>query len=579
MVHSDDNSPVNANKSLSNPTANTNDSTANAGTADHTTSELRSLVANLIEHNRFDAKPGDVDQVETHISIVVLTRHFAFKFKKRLSLPFLDFSSLASRRKYCREELRLNRRWAPDLYLEVVRIVSDGNAYYLLGDDVADRNEKGYYTVDYAVKMRRFDHHAELSHQVTKGNVDRNTIELLARTVGEMHADAAVAPKATSYATPTSIKADLDGCFEALQLAPEYLLPPRVLNDLRNHAHQCYAALTLNFTDRRENGFVRECHGDLHLANVAIIDAKPVPFDGIEFSEDLRWIDVMNEIAFVCMDLERLGRFDLANVFVNAYLECTGDYAGLALLNYYKLYRVLVRTKVASLRVGQCSPSTPDFQNSTQMLHQHVALANDYLRFTTKPGLIITHGYSGSGKTWLSGKLLSGRDVIRVRSDTERIRHYHNGEGSPQIRYSSQATETTYAALASMAEQVIAAGYAVIVDATFLRYEKRLMFRKLATRLQVPFHILSASCDVDTLKSRVTARQCEGIDASEATVEVLENQIADADRLTENELDVTYTVNTGASRAGTNADSNQHDIDLSAIQRKIFPESRYNKQV
>ena len=298
---------------------------------------------------------------------------------------------------------------------------------------------------------------------------------------------------------------------------------------------RCTAAIA----DRRNAGFVREGHGDLHLGNAARVDGQVVLFDGIEFNPGFRWIDVMSEAAFAAMDLADRGREDLAWRFLNGYLEASGDYAGVAVLRFHLVYRALVRAKVRYLRAAQLADAA-DAKTARAEAVRYVALAAR-LAQAVAPVLIVTHGPAGSGKTTLTQALVEQWPALRIRSDVERKRMAGlaatAATGSPVDAgaYDSAATRRTYARLAQAAKAVLDAGYAMILDATFLARRDRQRMRALADRCGAPFVLLDFTVREPVLRARVAQRAARGDDASEATVEVLERQLARREPLDDTE--------------------------------------------
>jgi len=290
-----------------------------------------------------------------------------------------------------------------------------------------------------------------------------------------------------------------------------------------------HAARLPVFGRRKADGFVRECHGDLHLNNIAVIDGEVVVFDCIEFNDELRWIDVMSEIAFTTMDLADRGRPDLAHRFVNAYLESTGDYAGVAVCPFYLVYRAMVRAKIAYLRLGQLEPGDERAALVAEY-RGYVDLASHYAR-APHPALVITHGLSGSGKTTLSQGLLEWIGAIRIRTDVERKRLHgldarsRSGSGLGEGLYAAEATERTYRRALELAEAVAAAGGVAIVDGTFLKRWQRDLYRSRAEQLGLPFVILAFSASDAALRARIVARAQRATDASEADIGVLDGQL------------------------------------------------------
>jgi predicted kinase len=301
------------------------------------------------------------------------------------------------------------------------------------------------------------------------------------------------------------------------------------LSALEAWTHAEHARRLADFSTRTRDGRIRECHGDLHLGNIAWIDGRPALFDCIEFDERLRWIDVMSEIGFAVMDLHARGRADLGQRLLNRYLEASGDYAGLAVLAYYLVYRALVRAKVDCIRARQ-----PDVPAQTRSHHARdfaarLALAEAFAR-PRRAFLAITCGLSGSGKTHASQQVIERTRAIRIRSDIERKRLHGlepceaSGSAMGTGIYTAQANDCTFERLAALCRIVIEAGYPVIIDAAFIRRERRATFRSLAATLGVPFVIVNCRADDDALAARIRQRQAESRDASEATLEVLAEQ-------------------------------------------------------
>ena len=285
-----------------------------------------------------------VERLETHISYVLLTGQHAYKIKKPVALGFLDFTTLAARRFFCEEELRLNQRLAPALYLDVVPITGSVDAPVLGGDGPA---------LEYAVKMREFPQDALASQILARHELSPADIDALAARVAAFHGASGVAPRDGMFGSPDEILRVARQNFA--QIRPHLTTAEErdELEELRAWTEHEHAARRDAFLRRRKEGFVRECHGDLHLNNIARVDGELIIFDCIEFNESMRWIDVMSEVAFTVMDLHYRGRADLARRFLNAYLERTGGYAGVAVLRFYLVYRALVRAKIARLRAAQ----------------------------------------------------------------------------------------------------------------------------------------------------------------------------------------------------------------------------------
>ncbi len=479
--------------------------------------------------------------VETHISYVVLAGRFAYKIKKAVNLGFLDFSSLEKRRRCCDDEVRLNRRLAPEIYLDVIALTGTSSAPRIGGDGEA---------IEYAVRMRRFPQSGLLDRRLARNAVEPAVIDALADRVAAFHEQAAArCPRGTVYGSPGVVREAM--AMNVLQLR-RYLpggMHAGLLDELERWSETVGAGLASMMDDRRLAGWVRECHGDLHLGNVALVRGHPLIFDCIEFNPDLRWIDVINEIAFMVMDLEERGRPDYAYRFLNRYLEVTGDYAGLALLGYYKVYRALVRAKVAAIRGGQEDRAAR--RREIKVCGQYL----DYARRSILPpkrSLVLLHGLSGSGKSRVAQMLLEARAAVRLRSDVERKRLVGLRPGANSRStinggiYGEEMTAATYARLAELSRQVLAAGYPVVVDAASLKAWQRKTFRMLAQELAVPFLIIACRAPEDVLRQRVVARARVGNDPSEADPAVLEQQSRALEPLAGAELERCLAVDSSA---------------------------------
>ncbi len=453
----------------------------------------------------------DAHVIETHISWVLLAGEWAYKIKKPLDLGFLDFSTPARRRFCCEEEIRLNRRLAPDIYVDVVPITGEAGAARIGGEGPV---------LDWAVRMRAFPADATLDR------ADRLTgaqIDAIADAVARFHAAIDPAPVDSPYGSPEAVMYPVRENFRQIRaLAPE-AADTELLDRLAAWSETEGARLAEHFADRKNGGWVRECHGDLHLGNIAWVNDRPLIFDCIEFNPALRYIDVTSEVAFLGMDLLSRGRADLAWRFLNRWLEHTGDYAGLAALPFYQVYRAMVRAKVGFIRAGQGDAA------AAQTALDHLRLA-DRLARPRRPALLLMHGVSGSGKTQLSQRVLETLGAIRLRSDVERKRLFGLAPREDSARipggiYTEAASRRTFARLAEIAALLLRQGYSVILDATFLRRVHRQPMLDVAEAAGVPWRILSLRASRPVLTERVRRRAEVRGDASEATVEVLLRQL------------------------------------------------------
>jgi hypothetical protein len=477
----------------------------------------RRLIEALLDPGLYPHAVKAVQLVETHISWVLLAGRYAYKIKKALNLGFLDFTQLQSRRFYCEEEIRLNRRLAPQLYLDVIAITGSSRQPRLgiNGDAPA---------IEYAVRMRRFAAARQMDHQLARGLVLPYHMDRLAVVMAQFHAGLPPAAPDSAYGEPAKIYLPAAQNFAQLATLLEKT-DGAWLSRLQAACELEYAACVSWFEQRRQQGKVRECHGDLHLGNIVLLKDQPTPFDGIEFDPELRWIDVMNEIAFLVMDLSQRNRADLAFRFLNGYLETSGDYAGMRVLRFYLAYRATVRAKICAIRARQ--PELPQQRAQAELAacRGYLRLAEDSLK-NRRPALILMHGLPGCGKTTVAQVALERLQAIRIRSDVERKRLFgltplqasYSGVGSGI--YDADATQRTYDKLHELARALLEAGYTVIVDASFNRRSDRARFQQLANTMALPFVILNVSASPATLRRRIQQRVLQGSDASEADLAV-----------------------------------------------------------
>lgn len=474
----------------------------------------QALIASLRDPGRYPHPARHVQLLETHISWVLLAGRYAYKIKKAVDFGFLDFTTLDARKFYCEEEIRLNRRFAPHLYLDVVAI----------GGSPQQPEWGAEPAIEYAVRMHRFATAKLMDSLLAHGRMTPAHIDSLAGTISRFHLSLPPAAAESIYGSSEAIRGPMRQNFA--QLSPLLDDDQETLAALRRHSNDEYSICAPLFMQRKQQGWIRECHGDLHLGNIVLIRGEPVPFDGIEFNPGFRWIDVMNEVAFLVMDLMHRDRTDLAFRFLNGYLEVTGDYQGIGVLRFYLAYRAIVRAKIFAMRARQADTSPRDAEQEMAACHAYLALAANSLS-RLRPALIITHGLPGCGKTTVAQVALERLQAIRIRSDVERKRLYglaplETSRSLPgKEMYSTAATERTYARLHDLARGLLDVGFTVIVDAAFLKHAERERFRRLAEEMAVPFVILSVQASEATLRSRIEQRMVQVKDASEADLAVL----------------------------------------------------------
>ena len=474
--------------------------------------------------------------METHISWILLTGDIVYKIKKPVDFGFIDYSTLDRRAHFCEEEVRLNRRLAPEMYLGVVPVYGSAAAPTLTADGTP---------IEYMVKTRQFRQQDLLGNMQRAGTLQPAHIDALATRLAAFHDRANRAEPGSEWGEPQQLHAPVAQNFE--QIRPLLSDPKHLaqLEQLELWAHTTFERLIPQLSQRKTDGFIRECHGDIYLDNVTLIDGQVTLFDCIEFNEAFRWIDVMSDVAFMAMDLEDRGLNGLSQRFLSAYLEQTGDYAGLQVLNYYKAYRAMVRAKVALLRLTQPDVSDTERQQTLLRYEGYARLAESYTAIPSRFGLV-TVGISGSGKSVLASTLVETFGAVRLRSDIERKRLFsQSGASSEQAAlYSEQATEQTYARLGMLAASVLAAGFPVVVDATHLKASHRRKTREHIELQGAPCLLLHCYAPIEVIERRVEARQSEGQDPSDADTAIARQQLDTFEPFDEAEQASALTVRT-----------------------------------
>jgi uncharacterized protein len=506
---------------------------------------MHPMIASLLRQEAYDHPVQEpIELLETHISWILLTGPFAYKIKKPVDLGFVNFSTAARRRRCCEEELRLNRRLAPDLYLDLATIHGPAERARFHGDGEP---------IDVAVRMHQFPQQALLPAVLARGGTTEAHWADLADRLAAFHGAAAVAPAAQPFGSAEAVWGPAEANLDVLQhggalrhcVLTDGVAASDALVALRRWTEAEHGRLLAFFEDRRAAGRIRECHGDLHLGNM-LFDHSRIElgrievFDCLEFSPPLRWIDVISDMAFLAMDLQQRGQPQIAAGVLNRWLEATGDYAGMVGWRWYVIYRALVRAKVSALRLAQADLTAAEAAPLRAQLGSYLGLAHA----SCDPAagvLLITHGVSGSGKTHHARRLCARLGWIHLRSDVERKRWFGRWGIPPQAclagdPYRREVSERLYSErLPACAEAVLAAGFSLVVDATFLHREQRDRLRSVAERCGARFVILDCVCPEALAERRIERRLRNGKDPSDADATVLRDQLLAGEPLTEEE--------------------------------------------
>ncbi|WP_208300112.1 bifunctional aminoglycoside phosphotransferase/ATP-binding protein [Aquabacterium sp. A08] len=483
---------------------------------------------------------------DTHISTVLLAGDWAYKLKKPVVWPFLDFSTAAARRHFCLEELRLNRRTAPELYLDV-RPLSHPVEVFLRDPAAALAASDKATATDWVLRMRRFPPGALWAERAAAGLLTPADAEALAAHLADFHTGLPPVPAPAPGQGPVHglahwLQASLQAIAQHPQ-RPAWLDAPR-WHTVSDRVLALLQALRPWLAARQAQGHVREGHGDLHLGNIVQWLGRPLAFDAIEFSAELRTVDTMNDAAFAAMDLLAHGLPVLAWRFWGAYAERMGDHAGLAGWRLWVAYRALVRAQVALL-----SGAVPG------VLERYWRCAEAVLAPPAPPRLVLTQGPSGSGKSTVAALVCDalaarGQAAVRLRSDVERKRLHGldpTERGGPAL-YTPPATQRTYAHLQALARPLLDAGVSVVVDAAFLHHAERQAMRAMAGQASAPCHLLQCRADPARMVQRLQARQAQGLDPSDATPQVLARQLQTAEPLPADWAPLCHTVHNDGTR-------------------------------
>ncbi len=464
--------------------------------------EIAALVEALLQPEIYPHRPQKVGLVQTQMSFIFLTGEFAYKVKKPVDLGYLDYTTLEKRRYFCQQEVELNRRLCPEVYIEVVPIALSRGKFKLGGDGEV---------VEYAVKMKQLPQERMMDRLLLSGEVTGEMVTAVAHKLAAFHDKAATGPEISEYGSLRAIRVNTEENFFQTEKYIGTTITRHTYDLIRSYTNRFMTEKRALFERRVAGGKIKDCHGDLHAAHVCFTDGICI-YDCIEFNDRFRYGDVASEVAFLAMDLDRFYRADLSRTFVGAYVQASGDGELLYLLDFYKCYRAYVRGKVESFKLDD--PFIADKKAAIEAARSYFRLACRYAR--SKRLLLIVAGLVGTGKTTVAHALARSFGLTVISSDI--VRKELAGIPPSERRfepidsgiYSEEFTRMTYEEMFARAERLLQQGESVVLDASFKKRGHRLQAKRLAQKMDADFAALECVLDEPTVKSRLEQRVKEG---------------------------------------------------------------------
>lgn len=459
------------------------------------------LVQQLKNPALYSDSPHRVQLVQTHISYVFITRNHVYKMKKPVNFGFLDYSTLKKRKYYCQEEIKLNRRLCPDIYLGMVEVREKAGKVNL-GDSGK--------TLDYLVKMKRLPEAKMMDKLMLKNKTTKEVIDKIAQKVASFHCQAATGGKISQGGSLKAIKENVDENFvQTLSFVGQTISQPK-FDAIKSYSYQFLKENKKLLEDRVKEQKIRDCHGDLYSKNICLSEDIYI-YDCIEFNTRFRYADVASEVAFLAMDLDFYNRGDLSNFFVNSYIKYSSDFELGALLNFYKCYRAYVRGKVHSFVLEAEEASKEEKKLNAQLAKRYFNLAYSYVA-KRKPTLIVMSGPTGIGKTYLAEKIAEETQALVISSDVVR-KHLAGIELTQRVRggfeegiYTKQFSKLTYQTMYKEAAKLLLSGISVILDATFLKKQSRRQAHAVAGKARTSFLVVECHASEQAVRKRLLKR-------------------------------------------------------------------------
>ncbi len=483
---------------------------------------LEALLRGMSDPAVYPHKPASVQVIQTHISVVFLAGRFVYKVKKPVNLGFLDFTTLEQRRYFCEQEVKLNSRFSEGIYLGVVDICETQSGFNLCGEGE---------TVEVAVLMSRIPEDRIMTDMLKKDLITTDILDRLADRIAYFHSHAAGGPGIAGFGSTEVIYRNVSENFDQVL--------PFVGRTIDQNTYDQISRLSLDFMEthrdlflrRMRGGFIRDCHGDLHVDHVVILDDIML-YDCIEFNDRFRYGDTAADLAFLLMDLDFQGYPAFAKHLAERYAHTSGDAELLKLLSFYQSYRAFVRGKVWGFELDESEISDAEHEKAVSTANDYFRLSLSYLKPPPAPALIIMCGLMATGKSFIATKLARRLGAALLRSDE--IRKDLHGVERSQHRldmyregiYTANATERTYEALFNAAEKSLAQGRSIILDASFMSYEHRHRSRELAREAKARFRLIECAAPDEVIRARLKARLAQKDEPSDARWEIFDSQKA-----------------------------------------------------
>jgi hypothetical protein len=495
------------------------------------------LVGSMMDPTFYPQPVEHVELIQTHISYIFIAGDFVYKVKKPVNFGFLDFTSLEKRQYFCEKEIELNRRLAPQAYLEVIPVYADSLGKLRLGKGPGE-------IVEYTVMMIKLPQDRMLKHLLSKKKAGIPEMKRIAEKIAHFHSKADTGGNIDEMGRADLVKFNWDENFEQTKKYIDVVLTLEKYDFIHDYVHSFMEREKFLFERRIIEQKIRDCHGDLHLEHICLTDGIVI-FDCIEFNERFRYSDTASEVAFLAMDLDFNGYSNYADVFVEKYIEKSGDRDLALLLNFYRCYRAYVRAKVVNFRLDESELSQGDYEALSETAGKYYDLAFRYAAKPTKPVFILFAGLMGTGKSVLSKRIAPFLNAEIIRTDVLRKemlnldlaeRHFEDfGQGI----YSEQISENTYDLALKKAQQIIVNGKSVIIDASYKRRKERQKAQEMAQRLGVDFFIIECVCPESEIRKRLERRLNKKTEPSDGRWQLYELQKGDFEKINERGLNET----------------------------------------